>query len=150
MNVIEQTVPENDLRVTRTEAIPRWSMGSRLALGAWTFSMPFAALGLAVAALALQNDVPPAFFAGVFYLIVCHFILTVFYLSFASQNPRLENKTGWMVALVLAGPVSILVYWVMHVWHAPKVGQNDVDSVIPQHRVRAAHAVTPSKPSHVH
>jgi hypothetical protein len=150
MDVIETSVPENDLRVTRTEAIPRWSMGSRLALGAWTFSMPFAALMLAVAALVMQENVPPAFFAGLFYLIVCHFILTVFYLSFASQNPRLDNKIPWMIALVLAGPVSILVYWVMHVWHAPKVGQNDVDSVIPQHRVRAAHSVVPHRTLHAH
>jgi hypothetical protein len=143
MDAVVTTVPENDLRVTRTEAIPRWSMTSRLVLGAWTFSMPLAALSVALYALVVAPEVPAAVFAGVYYLITCHFILTLMYLAFAAQNPRLENKVGWMMALVLAGPVAILVYWVMHVWHAPKVGQDDVDSVIPQHRVRPAHAVHP-------
>jgi hypothetical protein len=141
MELADLMVPGTDLRVTRTEAIPRWSMGSRLALGVWTFSMPLAALVVATYALVVAPAVPPALFAGVYYLITCHFILTLFYLSFAAQNPRIGNKVTWMISLVLAGPVSILVYWVMHVWNAPKVGQDDIDSVIPQHRVRPAHAV---------
>ncbi len=145
MNVVEVTAPPSDLRVTRTEAIPRWSTRSRLALGVWTFSMPAAALVLGSYALAVTPAVPTALFAGAFYVITCHFILTALYLAFAGQNPRLRRRGMWMTSLVLAGPVSILVYWVLHVWRAPKVGQDDVDSVIPAHRARAAHPLHPSE-----
>lgn len=149
MDVAELTVPGVDLRVTRTEAIPRWSIESRLALGAWTFSMPLAALTLAIYAVVATPDVPPALFAGFIYLIICHFIITVLYIAFAAQNPRLRNKWSWMTSLVLFGPVSILVYWVLHVWHAPKVGLDHVDSVIPQHRKRPAHPLGHPIPQHV-
>ncbi len=139
MEYIETTVPRDDLRVTRTEAIPRWSMHLRLALGVWTFLMPIAASILGMYALQAHGH-DTRLFAGEIYLFVCHVILCLFYLSFVAQNPRIPGKVTWMAAILFAGPVSIPVYWVIHVWEAPKVGLDDVDSVVPQHRARPAHA----------
>jgi hypothetical protein len=60
---------------------------------------------------------------------VAHTIITFLYIAFAVQNPRLDySRNTWMLGLLLAGPVIIPVYWVIHVWLAPHVGRRDVDT----------------------
>jgi hypothetical protein len=127
-------VPGPDRRVGARETIPRWSDGSRLALGAWTFSMPLAAATLASMNLWLSTEVPPALLAITVGFFVLHAIITLFYVAFAGQNPRIERtRTAWMVALIAAGPVAIPVYWFIHVWRAPHAGRNrHVDDGLPQ------------------
>lgn len=119
-------------RIGHGEAIPRWSAASRLALGGWTLAMPVAAFALAGWATVSERDLPSSFFAATYGLLVMHFVLLSLYLSFAAQNPRLERaRLGWMVALLVSGPVSIPAYWVIHVWNAPSVGRAGVDSEVP-------------------
>lgn len=122
--------PAPDLRIGRNETIPRWSAFSRLALGAWTFAMPLMAGLLALASLAAGATVPPVLLAATLVFFVAHFIIAMLYVAFAAQNPRLERgRDVWMLALVVAGPITIPAYWIMHVWPAPKVGRRDVDEV---------------------
>lgn len=118
--------------VAHGETIPRWSRASRLALGGWTFSMPLAAVVIAAWAVATEPDVPSALFGATYGLFVMHFILLLFYVSFAAQNPRLGRaRLPWLLSLLFAGPVAILAYWVIHVWNAPSVGRSDVDHETP-------------------
>jgi hypothetical protein len=119
-----------DRRIGRNESIPRWSAFSRLALGALTFSMPVVATALGIASLAAGVTVPPVVLATTVLFFVAHTLISMMYVGFAAQNPRLERgREVWMLALVLAGPITIPAYWLMHVWPAPKVGRRDVDEV---------------------
>ena len=143
MELLKTTVPLRALEVTRTESIPRWRMASRLALGALTFALPCLALLVGSYALAAAPHAPPALSALGLFLITTYFMLSLLYVSFAMQNPRLRSKGLWMTTLVLVAPVAMPTYWLLHVLHAPKVGRNDVDYGIPRrgHRL-AAHPIT--------
>jgi hypothetical protein len=145
--VVVTTAPGPDRRVGARETIPRWSTMSRLALGAWTFTMPCFAALLSMLSLASGTEVPPPLLAAVVALFAMHGILVLLYAAFATQNPRIERtRFWWQMALVLAGPVSIPVYWFIHVLYAPYVGPHDVDSSVEETRdddavgLRAAHA----------
>lgn len=128
LETVSILAPAADRRIGRREAIPRWSTGSRLALGAWTFAMPLAAAALGVWALAVGDHVEPGLFAIVTAFFVAHAIIAMLYIAFAAQNPRIERqRTAWMLAIAVAGPVAIPAYWLMHVLHAPYVGRHDVD-----------------------
>lgn len=130
MNTITIVVPAADHRVGGRETIPRWSDLSRLALGAWTFSMPLLALAIASASLVLRPT--PALLAAAMALVSGHAIITMLYGAFAVQNPRIARwRTAWLLALLVAGPVFIPVYWVVHVWRAPRVGRPNVDGPSP-------------------
>lgn len=127
-----------DRRVGKSETIPRWGATSRLALAVVTFSMPMIAGLLALAAIVAGGDPPPYLLGMVFGFFVTHCLLTLFYLAFAGQNPRLRSRTRWQLALILAGPVTIPAYWYIHVWHAPRVGRGDTDYDVPGLDMREA------------
>ena len=128
---IVRAIPR-DMRVGRRETIPRWSMSSRLMVGAIPFSMPVIALAFAVTQLRTTGPVEPATLAAAYGFLVAHCLITFLYDAFAAQNPRLGRaRTPWLISLVLAGPITILVYWVMHVWGAPMIGRRGVDENMP-------------------
>jgi hypothetical protein len=127
------------LIVGAAETIPHWRRGARLALGFWTFSMPVIAAGLGVASMLVSVEVPPGLLAAVYGFLVAHFIIAMFYVAFAGQNPRLRSPAAWQLAIVLAGPVTILVYWIVHVWFAPYADDDAVsDAPIPHRHDRDA------------
>ncbi len=128
LETISTLAPAADHRIGRRETIPRWSLGSRLALGGWTFSMPVIASALGVWALAAGDHAEPALFAVATGFFVAHAIIAMLYIAFAAQNPRIERgRTLWMLSLAVAGPVAIPVYWIIHVLNAPYLGRRDVD-----------------------
>lgn len=128
LETVSILAPALDRRIGRRESIPRWSLTSRLALGAWTFSMPLMASALALWALASGDDTEPALFAVATGFFVAHAIIAMLYVAFAAQNPRIEReRTAWMLSIALAGPVAIPAYWIIHVLNAPTLGRPDVD-----------------------
>lgn len=138
------TVPAPVAWAGARETIPRWSRGSRLALGAWTFAMPVSAAGVGLANLARGTDPPPVLVAATCGLFVLHALITLFYAAFAGQNARIaRTRTAWMVALVLAGPITIPVYWLVHVWRAPYVGSPGVDGGPPSGPARVLGPMVP-------
>lgn len=59
------------------------------------------------------------------------YLVCLFFISFAAQNPRTERRWLWVVGMVLM-PWGILpVYWWAHVWNAPYVGDPDRDYNVP-------------------
>ncbi len=133
--------PGRNRRVGRAETIPRWSPMSRLALGFWTFSMPAIAALMGLVSMLVPPEVPPVLLAAVYGFLITHCLIAMFYVAFAGQNPRLHSRVGWQLAIVLAGPITIPVYWFMHVWDAPKVGRMDVDEDVPGYDMFEAHAL---------
>jgi hypothetical protein len=136
VSVVDALPP--DRRVGRSETIPRWGMTSRLTLGLITFAMPAIASLLAIAALAAGGEPPPILLGATFGFFITHGLVTLFYLAFAGQNPRLRSRARWQLALILAGPITIPAYWFMHVWAAPRVGRGDEDGNVPGMDVREA------------
>lgn len=124
-------MPRENRRIAHGETIPRWSRTSRLALGLLTLVIPMVAAGVAIWGVVSPPDAPSALLGVALTVFIAHFILTMLYVAFASQNPRLGMQGTWMAALVFAGPVAIPVYWLMHVWNAPQVGRDDVDEEVP-------------------
>src|SRR6478736_1706797 len=129
VSVIDARPP--DRRVGRSETIPRWGATSRLTLGLITFAMPTIASLLAVAAIATNGQPPPILLGATFGFLITHGLITLFYLAFAGQNPRLRSRLRWQLALIFAGPITIPVYWFIHVWNAPRIGRGDVDGDVP-------------------
>jgi len=127
-----------DRRVGRSETIPRWGPTSRLALGLLTFMGPLIASVLAVAAIASGSEPSPLLLGSTFGFLIAHCLMTMFYIAFAGQNPRLRSRLRWHLALILAGPISIPAYWFMHVWNAPRIGRGDEDGEVPGMDMREA------------
>lgn len=127
-----------DRRIGRSETIPRWGATSRLTLGLITFAMPAIASVLGIAAIATGGDPPPVLLGAVFGFMITHGLITLFYLAFAGQNPRLRSRLRWQLALILAGPIAIPAYWLIHVWNAPRIGRGDEDGNVPGMDVREA------------
>lgn len=148
-NVITVRPPE--LRIGARETIPRWSTASRLMLGAITFAMPVIAGALATWSLTYGASPPPVMLGLVFGFFIVHGLLTLFYVAFAGQNPRLRSRGRWMTSLVLGGPITIPVYWLIHVWGAPRVSVYDLDGEVPDvdmsQRRAIAYALATSSPT---
>lgn len=132
-----RTVIETHPRTTRNETIPRWSQGARITLGVITFLL--IAIFVVVAASALLAP-PPALLGrpGVgtlqfllFPVAFAEFLLIAFYLSFAAQNPRTDNRLGWMLSMIVLPFAALPVYWWVHVWKAPYVGDRRDDHNVP-------------------
>ena len=130
-----------DRRVGRSETIPRWGVTSRLALGLLTFCGPVIATLLGAAAIASGDEPTPLLLVAAFGFLIAHGLVTLFYIAFAGQNPRLRSRLRWQLALILAGPITIPAYWLMHVWNAPRVGRGDEDGEVPGLDMREARAM---------
>ena len=133
-----RTITDPHPRTTRNESITRWSRRARLTLGVITFSLVafFAAAAVALVVVwtpAVHTVSPAASMLSVMLYIatIALFLLMLFYLSFAAQNPRSENRGLWITGMVLL-PWGILpVYWWAHVWNAPYVSDPDHDYNVP-------------------
>ena len=113
-------VPGADCRIGPVETIPHWKSGSRLALGLCTLALPMVAAVIAVGTLAGGVDPPAGLLAAAVGLFVTNAIVVFLYVAFAGQNPRLYSPFAWQMAFIFAGPVALPVYWVIHVWGAPR------------------------------
>jgi len=125
------SAPPPDRRVGKSETIPRWGPTSRLALGLITLMGPVLATTLGVWAIVENDSPPPVLLGAAFGFFIAHCLMTFFYLAFAGQNPRLRSRTRWQLALILAGPITIPIYWFIHVWGAPRIGTGDTDYEVP-------------------
>ena len=126
-----RTVIDTHPRTTRNESITRWSQGARITLGAITFLLIALFAFAAVMTLLTPETMPMErqgigpthflVFAGVF----AEFLLILFYVSFAWQNPRTDNHVPWIVGMVVLPFATLPVYWWVHVWKAPYVAEYD-------------------------
>lgn len=120
-------------RTTRNESITRWSRSARITIG---LIMAVVIAVFVMSVLATVGDTTPttrlsfahyALFVGTFM----QYLLCLFFISFAAQNPRTERRWLWIMGMVLV-PWGILpVYWWVHVWNAPYVGDPDRDYNVP-------------------
>ena len=136
VSVVDAQPP--DRRIGRSETIPRWGPTSRLTLGLITFTMPVIASVLALVAIASGGHPPPLLLGAAFGFLITHGLITLLYLAYAGQNPRLRSRLRWQLALIFAGPITIPAYWLIHVWNAPRVGYGDVDGNVPGMDMREA------------
>lgn len=140
MPIVEtRTVPGESLgRTTRNESIPRWSRRARLFLGLVTFVLIFVFAFAAIASMlaaepgATLDSIDRQPFQVLLVLaIFMQFLLLLFYISFASQNPRLPARGAWMFAMVFMPWAILPVYWYLHIWRAPYVGSPRRDYNVP-------------------
>ena len=134
------TVPaRSTTRVGRDETIPRWSHGARMALGVLTLGSVavFVLTALAVTlVMILSPDIArerphvPLSFVLIFAAIA-DYMLSLFYIWFASQNPRIDARGAWIAAMILVPWVAQPIYWYAHVLHAPYVGDPTRDLSVP-------------------
>lgn len=130
---------QKPMRTTRNESIPRWSRRARLFLGIMTFVLigVFAFAAVSAMLLPLETAAPLAEqpFGPLHFLLVLatfmQFLLMLFYLSFAAQNPRLSSRGLWMVAIVFLPWAILPVYWFQHIWSAPYVADPESDYNVP-------------------
>lgn len=132
-----RTVIDTHPRTTRNESITRWSQGARITLGAITFLLIALFAFAAVMTLLTPETMPMErqgvgpvhflVFAGVF----AQFLLILFYVSFAWQNPRTDNHVPWIVGMVVLPFATLPVYWWVHVWKAPYVADPHHDYNVP-------------------
>lgn len=133
---------EREGRIAPSETIPRWSRRARLALGVLTFTavgvFALTAFIMAIAMVAVPDasTVGP-YIPAQFVLIlatVTLYMLMLFYISFVSQNPRVQSRGAWVAAMVLMPWVALPMYWHAHVWGAPYVADPSRDHPVPGRR----------------
>ncbi|MDQ3030988.1 MAG: hypothetical protein M3Y87_01105 [Myxococcota bacterium] len=128
---------QNHPRITRNETIPRWSRRARLFLGVMTFALIGVFAFAAITTLAMPTPIEPVgdgFGAIQFVLVLAtfmQFLLMLFYISFAWQNPRLGSRGAWIVAIVLLPWAILPIYWYQHIWTAPYIGDPGRDYNVP-------------------
>jgi len=133
MDLVVRTVrPRNRTRIGVHESIPHWGLAARAALGMLALvalASPFVIL-FANVFTAPQN---PGLSTGIaFAMIVSDTLLVFFFGSFVMQNPRIYGfRTAWLVALLLAAPIALPLYWAVHIWNAPFVGDYEQDDPLP-------------------
>lgn len=132
-----RTVIDTHSRTTRNESVTRWSRGARAMLGAITFVL-IAAFATVAASMLVGADPSSMPVAGMrplhvvlFTATFAQFLLITFYLSFAAQNPRTDNRGAWMAWMILLPFAALPVYWWVHVWNAPFVGDPHHDYNVP-------------------
>jgi FtsH-binding integral membrane protein len=120
-------------RTTRNESIPRWSRSSRLTLGVLTLAIIVTFAGAALVAVAAETPATTVntehwvLFAATFM----QYLLCLFYISFAAQNPRSAVRGWWIVGMVVLPWGVLPVYWWAHVWNAPYVSDPEHDYNVP-------------------
>jgi hypothetical protein len=122
---------------TRNESVTRWSRRARGALGFITFALIGIFGGAGVHALLTPAVQPHQLgsageiqFALLFATFL-QFLLTLFYVSFAAQNPRSDARWGWIAGMVLLPFAVMPVYWWVHIWNAPFIGNPKKDHAVP-------------------
>ncbi len=125
-------------QTTRNESIPRWSRRARLFLGVLTFvligvfaSAAFAAAFTAGPAAGFDAGDYSPFQVVLVLAIFMQFILMLFYISFAAQNPRLSARGTWVFAMIFMPWAILPIYWYLHIWHAPYVANPRHDYNVP-------------------
>jgi hypothetical protein len=120
-------------RVGHSESVPRWSLVSRLALGFLGVAIPALLFTLAALAASADDATYVDLLAAAFGTWIGHFILTMIYVSFALQNPRVgPAKWAWVIGMLCAAPIALPLYWWVHIWNAPIIGDSRVDEDVPQ------------------
>lgn len=120
-------------RTTRNETITRWSRSARLMLGAIMVGVIVVFAFAALTALTARTPTEELTFVhwALFVATFMQYLLSLFFISFAAQNPRVDRRGLWIVGIVLV-PWGILpVYWWAHIWNAPYVGDPDHDYNVP-------------------
>ena len=120
-------------RTTRNESITRWSRSARIVLGVIMVGVIVAFTVAAVTAMTMSTPVQRLSFAhyALFVATFMQYLLSLFFISFAAQNPRTERRWLWIVGMVLMPWGVLPVYWWAHVWNAPYVGDPDHDYNVP-------------------
>lgn len=126
-------------RTTRNESITRWSRRARLFLGGATFVIIATFLVAALTTLTGVFDSPATLDAPeigplqivLVLAIFTQFLLMLFYISFAAQNPRTDARGAWIAGIVLMPWAILPVYWWAHVWSAPYVSDPRRDYNVP-------------------
>lgn len=110
----------------KPHAPERMSFPIRALLGLFTFTPPVMLLALFV--IASLPDLRPwlestAAMACGFGVVQLGFMLLLFYLWYLAENPRIQKqrKILWGAALALGNIWVFPVYWLLHVWSAPRV-----------------------------
>lgn len=129
----------SDTRVRRDETIPRWGRNARVALGVLTLIstavFTLGALAVIVSILVAPDvartrpDTPLHFV--LLFAAIADYLLTLFYIWFASQNPRLASRALWIAGMVLVPWLVQPMYWYAHVLNAPYVGDPSRDLGVP-------------------
>jgi len=134
MDLLVRTIrPRSRTRVGVHESIPHWGLAARAVLGVLSLvalASPFVVL-LANMLASEQRD--PGLSTGVaFAMVVSDTLLVFFFGSFVMHNPRIYGfRILWLAALVLAAPVALPLYWLLHIWNAPFVGDYELDDPLP-------------------
>lgn len=120
-------------RTTRNESITRWSRTARITLGV---IMAVVIVGFVVSVLtAAATTAPPARLTAAHYVLFVgtfmQYLLCLFFISFAAQNPRTERRWLWIVGIVLVPWGVLPIYFWAHIWNAPYVGDPDRDYNVP-------------------
>lgn len=120
-------------RTTRNESIPRWSRSARITIGLIMASVIVVFVTAVLGTIGDETPTARLSFAhyALFVATFMQYLLSLFFISFAAQNPRTDRRWLWIVGMVLV-PWGILpVYWWVHVWNAPYVGDPDRDYNVP-------------------
>lgn len=134
--VVHTVLVPSTSRVGHSESVPRWSSASRLALGFLSVAIPIVLFSLATAASTASEATYVDLLAAAFATWFAHCILTMMFVSFALQNPRIaEGKWAWVLGMLCAAPLALPLYWWAQIWNAPMIGKSDVDDDVPQREV---------------
>ncbi|MFW6049959.1 MAG: hypothetical protein ACODAU_02225 [Myxococcota bacterium] len=94
--------------------------GTRALLGL----LAFLPLALVVAAGVFASTPEGGAGTMLYGAVLLMFLLVLFFGAFVINNRRIpgQHKVGWAASFLLIGPVTIPLYWYIHVWHAPHRG----------------------------
>jgi hypothetical protein len=99
-------------------------------IGVFAFAAIAAVVATGPAAALNAGDYSP-FQVVLALAIFMQFLLLLFYISFAAQNPRLPARGAWMFAMVFMPWAILPIYWYLHVWRAPYVANPRRDYNVP-------------------
>lgn len=128
-------IPPHDQRVGTRETIPHWTPSARIALGLCTLALPAVATLIGAAGIAAGSSPSPLLPASVVGFVLAQQIVVFLYVAFAGQNPRLYSALAWQLSFVFAGLVALPVYWVIHVWGAPRLHEHRTITPAPRENV---------------
>jgi hypothetical protein len=118
--------------------VPSAGMASKM--GSWTrlLMLVFGMVPLAAALLAmllafgesyahLLEDGALAWLGAPMLIPFFTFAALGLYATLVWNNPRLAplERLGWLLGMVLTAPIAIPLYWVVHVWGAPRRGASE-------------------------
>jgi hypothetical protein len=137
VELVVRNIVGQHVRTTRNETIPRWSRAARLTLGVITFVLIGLFATAAIASLFTpayptmpRSGAGPVTFV-LFLATFAQFLLMMFYVSFAAQNPRAENRAAWIASMIVLPFAMMPIYWWVHVWNAPYVADPERDYNVP-------------------